>query len=39
MAINCYYPDKGIEQSVEEAKSSLLGGKALNVFKRLIELQ
>jgi anthranilate phosphoribosyltransferase len=39
MAINCYFPEKSMEQSVEEAKSSLLGGKALGVFKNLIELQ
>lgn len=39
MAINCYFPEKNIEQSVEEAKSSLLGGKALKVFKSLIDLQ
>jgi anthranilate phosphoribosyltransferase len=39
MAINCYFPEKSLEQSVEEAKLSLLGGKALKVFKDLIEAQ
>jgi len=39
MALTTYFPEKGIEECLEEAKSSLLGGKALRVFTRLISLQ
>jgi anthranilate phosphoribosyltransferase len=39
MALATYFPVKGIEQSLEDAKSSLLKGKALRVFNKLIELQ
>jgi len=39
MALTTYFPEKGIEECLEKAKSSLLGGKALRVFTRLISLQ
>jgi anthranilate phosphoribosyltransferase len=39
MALATYFPEKGIEQSLEDAKSSLLEGKALRVFNKLIGLQ
>jgi anthranilate phosphoribosyltransferase len=39
MAISTYFPEKGIEQCLEEAKSSLIGGKALKVFNKLIDRQ
>jgi len=39
MALSTYFPGKGIEVCLEEARSSLLGGKALKVFSRLISLQ
>jgi len=39
MALSTYFPGKGLEQCVEEAKSSLIGGKALKVFTKLISLQ
>ena len=38
MALSTYFPEKGIEACLEEAKSSLLGGKALKVFTKLISL-
>ena len=37
MAIKTMCPEKNIEQCIEEAKSSLLGGKAAKVLKALIE--
>ncbi len=39
MAISTYFPEKGMEQCLEEAKSSLIGGKALKVFNKLIDRQ
>jgi anthranilate phosphoribosyltransferase len=36
MAIKTLCPEKSIEQCIEEAKSSLLGGKAANVLKSLV---
>jgi len=39
MALSTYFPEKGIEECIEAAKSSLLGGKALKVFTKLISLQ
>jgi len=39
LALATYFPDKGIEECLEAAKSSLLGGKALKVFTKLISLQ
>jgi anthranilate phosphoribosyltransferase len=39
MALLTYFPEKGIEECLEEAKSSLIGGKALKLFTKLIELQ
>jgi anthranilate phosphoribosyltransferase len=39
MALSIYFPEKGVEECLEAAKSSLLGGKALNVFTKLISLQ
>ena len=39
MAIKTYFPGMSLEQAVEQAKSSLLGGKALNVFTKLISMQ
>ena len=39
MALATYFPEKGIEVCLEDAKSSLLGGKAKKVFTKLISLQ
>jgi anthranilate phosphoribosyltransferase len=39
LALSTYFPSKGIEECIEEAKISLLSGKALNVFTKLISLQ
>lgn len=39
MALSTYFPEKGIEECLEAAKSSLIGGKALKVFTKLISLQ
>ena len=39
MSLSTYFPEKEMSQCVEEAKSSLLGNKALNVFNKLIALQ
>jgi len=39
MALSTYFPEKGLEECLEAAKSSLLGGKALKVFTKLISLQ
>jgi anthranilate phosphoribosyltransferase len=39
MALATYFPGKGIENCIEEARSSLLGGNALKVFTNLISLQ
>jgi anthranilate phosphoribosyltransferase len=39
MALSTYFPSKGIEECIEEAEISLLSGKALNVFTKLISLQ
>jgi len=39
MALSTYFPEKGIEECLEDAKSSLLGSKALKVFTKLISLQ
>lgn len=39
MALATYFPGNGIEECLETAKSSLLGGKALKVFTKLISLQ
>jgi len=38
-ALATYFPGKGIEECIEAAKSSLLGGKALNVFTKLLSKQ
>lgn len=39
IALATYFPDKGIEECLEAAKSSLLEGKALKIFTKLISLQ
>jgi len=39
MALSTYFPQKGIEACLEDAKSSLVGGKALKVFTKLISMQ
>jgi anthranilate phosphoribosyltransferase len=39
MALATYFPGKGIGMCIEEARSSLIGGKALKVFTKLIALQ
>jgi len=36
MAIRTMHPEKGIEQCIEEARSSLLGGKAKKVLEKII---
>jgi len=38
LALNCYYPEKGLEQNIEEARQSLLSGKAANVLSTLLEM-
>lgn len=38
LALQCVTPEKRIEQCIEEARSSLLGGKAKNVLKTLLEI-
>ena len=39
LALSTYFSGKGIEECIEAAKSSLLGGKALKTFTKLISLQ
>jgi anthranilate phosphoribosyltransferase len=39
MALNTYFPKKEISQCIEEARISLMEGKALKIFNKLIELQ
>lgn len=39
MAFKCYYPSKSFDECREIAEDSLFTGKALGVFKRLIEMQ
>ena len=39
LALATYFPEKGIEECLEASKSSLLGGKALKIFTKLISLQ
>ncbi len=39
MAIDCYYPELGLVNAYGLAKESLLGGKALASFQKLIALQ
>jgi anthranilate phosphoribosyltransferase len=39
MALKCYFPDKTIEECREMANDSLVSGKALNSFMKLIEMQ
>lgn len=38
-AINCYYPEKSIEESLSIAFDSIRSGKAKHALKKLIELQ
>ncbi|MCU4154919.1 anthranilate phosphoribosyltransferase [Carboxylicivirga sp. A043] len=38
LALNCYYPEKGLEQNIEEARQSLLDGKAAKVLSVLLEM-
>jgi len=38
-ALKCYFPEKSVEECIIIAKDSLLGKKAYDVFKKLIELQ
>jgi anthranilate phosphoribosyltransferase len=39
MALKCCFPDKSFEECRAMANESLLSGKAMNSFKKLIELQ
>ncbi len=39
IALATYFPEKEIEECLEDAKSSLHGGKALKIFTKLISLQ
>jgi len=39
MALSTYYPGKAIEDCLEDARESLIGGKALKVFTKLISMQ
>ncbi len=36
LALNCYYPEKGLEENIEEARRSLSDGKAANVLSVLL---
>lgn len=38
MAISCYYPEKPLGTALEEARNSLHGKKALNSFRKLLEI-
>ncbi|MBK3517880.1 anthranilate phosphoribosyltransferase [Carboxylicivirga marina] len=38
LALNCYYPEKGLEQNIESARQSLLEGKAAKVLSTLLSL-
>ncbi|TRX72327.1 anthranilate phosphoribosyltransferase [Carboxylicivirga sp. M1479] len=38
MALNCYYPDRSMEQNIVEARKSLLEGKAAQVLTTLLSL-
>ena len=35
-ALSCYSPEKSLDDCIEQARESLISGKALNVFKKLI---
>ena len=39
MGLKCFFRDKSIEECIVEARESLLGKKALNTMKKLIEIQ
>ena len=39
LSLATYFPGQEMSQCLEDAKASLLGGKALNVFNRLISMQ
>jgi len=39
MALATYFPGKDLETCIEDARTSLLGGKALKVFAKLIAMQ
>jgi anthranilate phosphoribosyltransferase len=39
MALATYFTGRGIETCLNDAKSALLGGKALKIFKKLISMQ
>jgi len=39
LSLATYFPEREMSQCVEDAKSSLLGGKALNIFNKLISMQ
>lgn len=38
LALNCYSPEKSLEQNIEEARQSLLDGKAAKVLSTLISI-
>ncbi|MBS2211596.1 anthranilate phosphoribosyltransferase [Carboxylicivirga mesophila] len=38
LALNCYSPEKGLEQNIEEARQSLLNGQAAKVLSTLISI-
>lgn len=38
LALNCYYPDRSMEQNIVEARKSLLEGKAAQVLTTLLSL-
>ncbi|WP_430814558.1 anthranilate phosphoribosyltransferase [Carboxylicivirga sp. RSCT41] len=38
LALNCYNPEKGLESNIEEARKSLLEGKAANVMSTLLSM-
>ncbi|MCT4648043.1 MAG: anthranilate phosphoribosyltransferase [Carboxylicivirga sp.] len=38
LALQCYYPEKNLEQCIEAAQQSLLGGKAAKVLSTLLSL-
>lgn len=38
-ALHCYYPDKSLEECIQQAKESLESNNALNSLKKLVDLQ
>ncbi|WP_430810692.1 MULTISPECIES: anthranilate phosphoribosyltransferase [unclassified Carboxylicivirga] len=39
LALNCYYPERELNENIDAARQSLLGGKAAEVMSRLLSIQ